>query len=365
MLRVARRLLPLALTGLLAVAWSAAAAAQAQTPTHAAKPRAAAQGEEAKGPDRRFKVFMVLHRAGALADVGFKDYLESSNLDIEFVVRNIAGDGSKLPAIVEEIRAAKPDLIYAQATIVAEGILGEYDDPDPSRFVRDIPVVFSMVSTPVRSKLVTPPKKRDDEGPLISGSNVTGVVHVVSEEVQLNAMFAFMDIKKLGMVADLSEQTQRDRVARFKAFAEKRGIELVVESPLDQSGKPQETLIEPMIARIAEAKPDLLYIPQVNFFGRHSDLLTQTAVKYKLPTFCAIEVQIRSHGLTGLVAPFYNVGQLAGYKAEQILRGQKKAGEVPIETLSRFSFIVNMRTARELNFYPPMKILRYAQIIND
>ena len=67
--------------------------------------------------------------------------------------------------------------------------------------------------------------------------------------------------------------------------------------------------------------------------------------------------------MTGFVAPLFNVGALAGYKAEQILLGKTTVQKTPIEVLPRFSFMVNMPTARALPLYPPMQVLRIAQIV--
>jgi putative ABC transport system substrate-binding protein len=140
-------------------------------------------------------------------------------------------------------------------------------------------------------------------------------------------------------------------------------IEVLSAHPLGADGLPDVKQLAPMLDRMAALKPDLVYIPPVNFFGPHSDYLMQEALARKLPTFCAIEVQVKSGGLMGLVVPFYNVGALAGYKAEQILLGKMAVQKTPIEVLSRFSYMVNMPTARALGLYPPMQILRFAQII--
>ena len=322
-----------------------------------------AQAQRRAEPTGPFKVFIVLHRAGALADVGFKDYLDATGLRIEYTVRNINNDLRLLPGIVEEVRQVKPDLIYAQSTIVTTALAGPHDGARPELHIRDVPIVFAMVSEPVGSGLVAEPKSAEE--PLVSGRNLTGAVHVVSLEVQLKAMQAFTPIRRLAVSTDLTEKAQRERVERLTQLAKAAGIELVIGSPLGPDGRASAERIPQVVADLAGQQPDMLYIPPVSFFANHSDLLTGEALKRGLPTFCAIEVQIRAKGLTGLVAPFYNVGQLAGFKAEQILRGRRAAGAIPIETLSRFSFVVNMATARALGFYPPMNILRYAQIINE
>ena len=323
---------------------------------------AASAADEARAPGAQpLRVFMVLHRDGARADLGFRDYLESTGLDIVFEQRNIENDPERLPEVLAAIRAWKPDLIYAQRTLVTRGIVGEYGTIDPARHVTDTPVVFAMVSQPVQSRLVAPPQ---GDGPILSGRNLTGAVHVASEEVQLNAMLAFMPIRRLGVVTTLSERTQRERVQRLEELTRARGIELVAMHPDGPDGEPQPELIEPMMARMAAAAPDIVYIPPVTFFSEHSQLLTGAALRNGLPTFCAIEEQIMAQGLVGLVAPFYNVGQLAGYKAEQILRDGRPPGEIEIEPLSRFTYVVNIRTAHALGLYPPIKMLRYARVID-
>ena len=304
---------------------------------------------------RKFKVFLVIHREGALADEGFMDYLKNAGLNVDFVIRNTAGDVKLLPDIVAEIKEQKPDLVYTQSTQVTAGIVGLQGDEDSGKFVRDIPVVFSMVGDPLAAKLV-----RNLEKP---GRNLTGAIHIVSLPVQLKAMQAYMPIKRLGILYTPNEKTQREVHDQLKKLATTARIELVTADPLGADKVPHADRLIPMLDKMAALKPDLVYVPAVNFFGPHSDFLMQEALKRKLATFCAIEVQIKSGGLMGLVAPFFNVGALAGFKAEQILLGKATAQNTPIEVLSKFSFMVNIPTARALSLYPPMQVLRFAQII--
>ena len=92
-------------------------------------------------------------------------------------------------------------------------------------------------------------------------------------------------------------------------------------------------------------------------------MVTRLAAELGMPTFCGVETLVRQHCITGLVSPLYAVGRFAGFKAEQILIGGVDPGEIPIETLARFSFVVNMEAAHRLKVYPPMEILRFAQFI--
>jgi len=62
------------------------------------------------------------------------------------------------------------------------------------------------------------------------------------------------------------------------------------------------------------------------------------------------------------VCRYRQIGEFAAFKAEQILTGKRKAREVPVETLARFSFVVRMDVAKALDILPPVTIYNYAEL---
>jgi putative ABC transport system substrate-binding protein len=79
--------------------------------------------------------------------------------------------------------------------------------------------------------------------------------------------------------------------------------------------------------------------------------------------FAAGEAPVRTaHALMGVVNQYYVVGQLTALKAMQVLEGAAPAS-IPIEAPRRFSFLVNLRVAKQLELYPPMKLIRFAEFI--
>ena len=308
-----------------------------------------------------FTIYMIVHRAGSGADAGFRDYLKANGVDAVFELRDMENDRSRLPGYVEEIKALKPDLVYTQTTSITRAVVGRMEDADPQKNVLDIPIVFAMVSFPAEAKLVPKP---DSDAPMLSTRNFTGVRHVVSERVRLNAMLSYLpSIKTLGMFYDKSATTQRNAEKKMRALTQEFGLEFVSDSPTEQGGERDPAEIEPTLRRLAAAGVDLLYIPPSNFFGAHAEMVTRVAADLGMPTFCGVETLVRQHCITGLVSPLYAVGRFAGFKAGQILMGGVDPGEIPIETLARFSFVVNMEAAHRLKVYPPMEILRFAQFI--
>ena len=309
-----------------------------------------------------FTIYMIVHRAGSGADAGFRDYLKANGVDAAFILRDMENDRSRLPGYVQEIKTLKPDLVYTQTTSITRAIVGRLEEADPEKHVLDIPVVFAMVSYPDRAKLV--PSYSDPDASMLSKRNLTGVRHVVSDRVRLNAMLRYMPyVKKLGMLYDKSSNAQRNAEKNMRRLAEEYGLEFISDSPTEPDVERDPAQIEPTLRRLKTADVDLLYIPPSNFFGAHAEMVTRVATDLGLPTFCGVETLVRQHCITGLVSPLYAVGRFAGFKAEQILTGGMDPGEIPIETLARFSFVVNMESAHKLKVYPPMEILRFAQFI--
>lgn len=115
---------------------------------------------------------------------------------------------------------------------------------------------------------------------------------------------------------------------------------------------------------IQRAGAQWLYLLPDTFLGTVYGRVTPAALQLKLPSFGAAELAVRSGGaLLGLVSRYWSVGQLAGAKAAQILVEGKAPAQVPVETLKRFSLLVNMRVAHSLHLYPPIDMLNYAEVI--
>lgn len=303
-----------------------------------------------------YRIALVQWRGDTAVDRGMRDYLARAGLAVDYTVHNAAQDRAALADIVQEVKAVRPDLVYAFSTEGALGVAGPVGG-DPDRFITDIPVVFAAVGDPLSANIV--------HGMPLSGRNVTGVIHLAPIAVQFEALSSLFAPKRLAVLYNAAETYGRGAVEELRGIATAAGVELVVDSPTDADGKPQIELIGPALDRLAATKPDALYLPSTSFFIPLAETLTAAAVERGLPTFSANEPMIRrGTAMAGLVSSFYEVGQFAGYKVEQILAGGMPPAEVPVEALSRFSLLINMAPARQLAVYPPITMLRYAEVIN-
>lgn len=305
-----------------------------------------------------YRIYRVTFRGRTAVEEGFDDYLAANGVPVEIIERDIGRDTSKLPGLVEEIRELKPDLVYTWGTPATLGIAGRHDAADTSAHITDIPVVFALVSAPVQSGLVL-----DLEA---TGRNVTGVVHVVPTETQLRAMASYRPFRRLGVLYNPTEQNSVSIVKELEELRDPLGFELVTrEFRLGADGRPVADGIEELIAEIKADGVEWLYLLPDTFLGTVYDRVVPAALDEKLPTFGAAELAVREGGaLVALVSRYYSVGQLAASKAMRILKGAPPE-TIPVETLSRFSLIINMDVARELDLYPPIEMLNYAEVLTN
>jgi len=308
-------------------------------------------------PDRPFRIFMITWRGWEDGSQGFADYLERRGIPVELIVRDADRSRRTVEALVAEAKKIGPDLVYTWGTTTALTAFGRWDDADPERYITDIPSVFNIVSTPVQSGLV-----RSYDEPR---HNLTGTLYLVPVETQLRTIQSYGNLGSIGMVYNELESNSRLTVAEIAALGTAQGFETIaVPVPLSDAGSPDPTQIPDLVAGLFEQDISWLYIPPDSFLNINRATLTGSATELGIPTFAGAENFIRdAEGLVGLVSRYYNVGQYAGYLAEQILVGGIEPGALPIRNLDRFSLLVNQRTAKALNFYPPLSMLALAEFV--
>lgn len=304
-------------------------------------------------------ILMVTWRGCEDACQGFQDYVAEQGMDAEIVLRDAERDATRLPALVEEARASKVDLVVTWGTSVTLGLLGTLKDTDPTRHITSIPAVFMIVADPIAAGIVESYER--------SGrANVTGTRNRVPEEVQMKALQAYKPFSRLGVIYNANEQNAVLKVAELEELAQATGFELVARAlPLGPDGLPGPESIPDAVAKMKAEGVDWLYVSSSSFLVDNRQLLSGAALEQGLPLASAYEQMVTDgHGLIAVAARYYNVGRLAGEQAKAILVDGKSPGDLPIRGLDRFAYIINMDTARKLDLFPSMEVLQYAETVN-
>lgn len=311
-------------------------------------------------------IAMVLPREEQVIEHAFRDYLARRGVQARYEVLRYSGKADDAPALVEQVRRLKPDLIYSWGTPTTLALAGparEAANPagatgsPAGRYITDLPIVFTEVTDPLGSGLLAnlrPP-----------GRNVTGVSHVAPLAVQLNALRAYKPMRRLGYIVNPAESNSVVVRDQLRSLSGREGFELVEQTVPLRAGSPDPAALPELVQQLAQARVDWLYVGPSTFLAfTHRDTLTQAALGAGLPSFCATESIVRkSKCLVGLFAGGSNVGRFAAYKARQVLVEGTPVSQVSAESLQRFSLLINMPVAHALKQYPPVPMLSAAEVL--
>jgi len=290
---------------------------------------------------------------------GFQDYFREQGIEVNFIIRNANRDKAMLPAFVREAKELEVDLVLTWGTSVTVGMIGTLADSDPVQHITDIPVVFMIVADPVGAGII---ETYESSG----RTNITGTRNRAPEEVQMKAIRAYRYFKRLGIIYNTNELNSVLNIKKIRQLAKKMRFELFERSiDLDENGKPIIESVPQKIKELKNRNVAFIYVGSSSFLMRNRDYLTTSAVEQGVPIVSAYDAMARnSNALLAVASRYYSVGKLAGYQAKNILINKIAPLDMPILGLSRYSYVINMETAMKLRLYPPIKVMRYAEVVH-
>ncbi len=301
-------------------------------------------------------VFLITNRGCEEVCLSFQRNLESQG-PVRFIWRDVDGDVARTAGFVAQARELHPDLIATWGTGITLAVAGPYDAADTTPYIKDIPVVYMYVGNPVESKIAR--DARHSGRPNIAGANTA-----VPIETQVNLLASYRKLNKVGMLYNTNEPAAVAQAETARQAFEARGVQVAETTlALGPDGKPVAGDIPAAVTRIAESKPDFLYYIGSTFTLQQIATISGNAMAYSMPIFSSTESAFRKGELLlGLISPLASIGQVAAYQAGQILFNNKQAGELATPTITHHSVLINMKAARKLRLYPPMKLLQFAEI---
>ncbi len=332
--------------------WLAAATITALAGVVAAQAPAGARTQEDP-----FHVFLVVWRGETDVEHGFRAHMRERGIPVRYTLRNLGQDRGRIPVIVAEIRTARPDLVHTFGTSTTLGILGPREAADPTAHVQGIPGVFSIVAYPIEANIV--------ESFDSTGRSVTGTAFLPPVKKQLDALLQYRSVERLGVIYNSLERNSEINIKELREEAAERGIELLeAPAPLDADGRPDPGRLTEVVNGLADDGAEFLYMGPDSFVTRNDVRITEAAVARGIPVFAGTEASfVGSQAMLGFVSPYYLVGKLAGAQAERILVDGEPPEDLPVRSLGRFSLVIRMSVALELGIYPPLDLLRVAQVV--
>lgn len=295
-------------------------------------------------PSRRFRVGCV-YVADEVSLKPFHDafldgmrqrgYVNGRNLEVH--ARYAGGDTGRLPALVEEMIAVKPDVLLGieQVAIVMRSKTS------------DIPIVLPSSSDPVAAGLA-----RSLARP---GGNVTGIAalgdQIVAKQVDLLADI----VPRISRIALLNDPLA-PAAARFEqvaqAAAAAKGAGLLPTVAQDPEG------VRQAFAAIERERAQGVVIVATGRMNQLRQEIIDQAKRLRLPSISALPAAAwaEAGGLVSYATITLESYRYAAIFVDRILRGARPS-DIPIEQPTKFELVVNLKTAREIGISIPQSIL--------
>jgi putative ABC transport system substrate-binding protein len=305
---------------------------------------------------KSYKIMMILWQGCEESCRGFRDYLKSRDIPVQYKLKATHGP-EEVAELVDQIELAKTSLVVTTGPQVTLALVGPYDRVNPNGHLTDTPVLFMMVPDPVGSRIV--PNLES------SGRNVSGTLADVPEDAQIQIWQAYRPVQKLGMLVNPASPDSVRRHQRFQEAANKLGFTLLSrEVRIDAEGVPISAGIRAFVRELANEGAQYLYLGSDPFLQSQRDNITDEGLQHRLPVVSSIPQAVStSQALLSVVARPYDVGWLTARRAEEILVSGANPSDIPIRGLERFSVLVNMHVADQLDMTPNMDLLRAAEVI--
>ena len=258
-------------------------------------------------------------------------WTEGSNLRIE--LRWGADDPKMMRTFAKDLVDLRPDTILAHSLLGAASV---------QRESRTIPIVFVSVSDPIGSGFVASLAR--------PGGNLTGLLYYEASIVS----------KWLSMLKEMAPRLTRaallanPRTAPYDYFlrtAEATAPSLAIEIVASRVENTAD--VENVFESVARVPDGGLVIPPDSTMLRNRNLIVALAARYRLPSVYYDRSFVTAGGLMSycLADPGELFQQAASY-IDRILRGEKP-GEIPVQAPTKYSTVVNIKTAKALGIAVP------------
>jgi putative tryptophan/tyrosine transport system substrate-binding protein len=265
----------------------------------------------------------VTHDSLDNATKGFKQALEDKGIKVKYNEQNAQADMNNTKTIADNFVGDKVDLIFANATPSAVSALNA---------TKSIPIIFTSVTDPVGAELV----KAFDQ----PGENITGTTdnHPEGTAKTINFITDEVGAKEIGVIYNSGEQNSVVQVSEVKELAEKKGAKLI-EVSVSTSAEVKQAA-ESLVGRV-----DAIYIPTDNTVVSALETVISVANSKKIPLFVGELDSMKKGAVAASGFDYYDLGYQSGLMAVEILTGNKKPSEIPVELPKSLTLMINKKAA--------------------
>ena len=273
----------------------------------------------------------------ALRELG---YIEGQNIATEY--RFAEGKGHRIPELAAELVRLKVDIIVVTG--------GNDRIQAVKNATKTIPIVMTGTGAdPVQEGLI--------ESLARPGGNLTGITNLSTElggkRLEL-LKEAVPTLTRVGVIYDAANPSSVREVKEELRVAA-RALGLTVQ-PLEVRAADG---FEKVFSALGKQRPDGLYLLTGPLMFTNAKRVASFALKSRLPSIYGRKEAVHAGGFMSYGADTANSYRRVAYFVDKILKGAKPA-DLPVEQPTKFEFVINLKTAKQLGLTIPPNVLARA-----
>jgi len=260
-------------------------------------------------------------------------YEEGRNLILER--RSAEGQPQRYAQIIKELVDRDVDVIVSA---------GDRLNTQAKAITRTVPIVIFAMGQPVESGLVSSLSH--------PGGNITGLTVSVGADTEAKRLDLLKEA--LPTVSRVTYFLPRgylgsEYAKAVQSAARRLQVDLVlVEHRADA--------LEASLAAVRKVGADALFVALSPAAYGQREQIVAFARGARLPAMVPYTQMVETGALMGYGVDVVDLGRRAAHYVDRILKGARP-GDLPVERPSKFNFVINMRTARELGITVPQSVL--------
>ena len=249
--------------------------------------------------------------------------------------RRFAGGGEELRSLAADLARSKVDVIVADTTAAGRAAL-EATATSPVVFLSGDPVATGLAAS-----LAKP------------GRNGTGVSVVSTELYPKRLEYLHLlapRARRIAFLTNSSNPIAAPQLAALQKAAPMLGVQLVMLDARNESEL--GTVLRALLGGEAEG----VIVSNDSVFRSNKSKIAQALRKTRLPAIYPYRAYLEDGVLMSFGPNLKVVGRKLAVYVDKILKGAKPA-DLPIEEMSTYELVINLRIARELGLKVPQELL--------
>ena len=283
-----------------------------------------------EGPRANLEAF----RRG-LQDLG---YIEGKNIQVE--VRYAEGNLDRFPALVGELVQLKVDVLVSGILLAIRAA---------KQATKTIPIVMVVAVDPVATGMVDSLAR--------PGGNITGLTRLTRELSGKRFELLTETVPGISRVGVLWSADNSSAAIAFKDYAAAAHTLKIRLQSLQVRGPNPD--LEGAFREATKGRASALITVRDTVLNRYAKRIAGLAIKSRLPSMYEGSDYVDAGGLVSYATNEAESYRRAAYYVDKLLKGAKPA-DLPVEQPTKFEFVINLKTAKQIGLTIPPNLLARA-----